>query len=242
MSVLVSCETLEQMMTPDDALLVIFRIIPILNDAKTLEQGRPIYDDVEHCEIRGPGSRNNTIQPATAMSHWITDPLTGGQRSITYAERFSRQYRQFKEHATQTKSGTPLDHVPFLTEARRAELRALNIYTVEQLALVDGNELKNLGTGGREFKNAAQEYLSDAKRNVPNSVMLAELEALRAKNETLQEDLTAARRAVPADNRWDDMTDTQLAEMIKANTGHAPQGAPNRKTLERMAADMRRPG
>ena len=31
--------------------------------------------------------------------------------------------------------------------------RALNLYTVEQLAAIDGQELKNLGPGGRELKN-----------------------------------------------------------------------------------------
>ena len=51
-------------------------------------------------------------------------------KQITYAERFHRQYRQFKEHAQQTKSGIPLAGVPFLFQTRKAELRALNIYTV----------------------------------------------------------------------------------------------------------------
>jgi hypothetical protein len=229
-------------MNPDDALLVIFKTLPILNPARTAQEGRPIYEDVEHCEIRGPGSRNTTVQPAHQLSTgWVIDPITGEQRQITYAERFNRQYRQFKEHATQTKSGTPLAHVPFLTEARRAELRALNIITVEQLALVDGQELKNLGPGGREYKNKAQEYLSDATRGAPSSVMIAELEALRAKNAILQEDL-AAERQRKVDTTFDDMSDEQLTELIKSNTGHAPQGMLTRKTLLRMATDMRKPG
>ena len=68
------------------------------------------------------------------MSHWSDDPVTGEQTQVTYAERFQHQYRQFKTAAAQTKTGTPLDHAPFLTEGRRAELRAQNIYTVEALA------------------------------------------------------------------------------------------------------------
>ncbi len=106
--------------------------------------------------------------PATAFSHWEIDPQTGEQAKVTYAERFQRQYQQFKAHATQTKSGTPLAYAPFLTEARRAELRAQNIYTVEALAAIDGQELKNLGPGGRELKNAAMEYIEEAKARAPN--------------------------------------------------------------------------
>src|SRR4030095_3061226 len=103
-----------------------------------------------------------------AVSHWITDIYGGDARQVTYAERFSRQYQQFKAQSAQTKTGTPLAEVPFLTEARRAELRAQNVYTVEQLVAVDGQELKNLGVGGRELKNKAIEYVEESKLAAPN--------------------------------------------------------------------------
>ena len=120
-----------------------------------------------------------SVFPAMAFSHWKNDPETGEQTKVTYAERFMRQYRQFKAMAAQTKSGTPLAHAPFLTEARRAELRAQNIYTVEALADIDGQELKNLGTGGREMKNKAMEYIAESKTQAPNMAAAAELEALQ---------------------------------------------------------------
>src|SRR5262245_10791468 len=228
---------------PDASLVAMFRNHAEPNQSKSEAAGRLICDDVEVCEIRIPGSTNFGVYPATAVSHWITDPHTGAQRKVTYAERFSHQYRQFKEQVAQTKSGTPLTHAPFLTEARRAELRALNIYTVEQLALIDGNELKNLGPGGRDMKNASQAYIVEAKRNAPNLQLQAELEALRAKYATLEEDLQAAKKSAAAqgDAEFDDMTDEQLKLFVKSQTGHAPQGALTRKTLVRMAIDARGP-
>ena len=84
---------------------------------------------------------------------------------VSHAERFAMQYRQFKMQDVQTKAGTPLTHVNFLTEARRAELRALNIYTVEALAHVDGQELKISDTADEITKNKADAYLEDAKHN-----------------------------------------------------------------------------
>jgi len=225
---------------PDASLLALFRNSAVLNHAKTAKEGRPIYDDMEVVEIRFPGRRDWQPFPASAFSHWALDPQTGGQTPISYAERFSRQYRQFKEHSSQTKAGTPLDHVPFLTEARRAELRALNIYTVEALASVDGQELKNLGTGGRDMKNAAMEFIATARANAPNTQLAAEVEALRARNQVLEDDIAAAKKA--AQNgaaEFEDMTEDQLREFIKTQTGHAPQGNLNRKMLMRMAADAR---
>jgi hypothetical protein len=229
-------ENLMQTQDPDHALVALFKHHAAPNEAKSRAEGRPIYDDVEVCEIRRPGSKDVSVFPATSVSHWVTDQFTGGQVQITYAERFARQYQQFKAKAAQTKSGTPLDHARFLTEARRAELRAQNIYTVEALATIDGQELKNLGHGGRELKNQAMEYIEESKANVPSLQMQAELEALRAKNAVLEEDLAAAKAG---DGEFDAMSLEQLRDYITVNTGHPPVGSANRKTLLRMAAEAR---
>jgi hypothetical protein len=227
---------------PDAVIVALFRHHALKNDAKSAEAGRPIYDDMEVVEIRFPGSRSVSVFPATAFSHWNNNPHTGEQTPVTYAERFAHQYQQFKAQHTQTKSGTPLAHVPFLTEARRAELRALNIYTVEQLAHIDGQELKNLGQNGRELKTKAQEYIEESKDAAPTSQLVAELDALRARNAVLEEDaklLTReAERGNVADTDFNDMSLEQLREYITTNSGHAPHGSIGRKTLIRMAADV----
>src|SRR5882672_10105594 len=98
---------------PDASLLVLFRNFAVKNESKSALEGRPIFDDMEIVEVRFPGSRSMSPFPATAVSHWAVDPHTGGQVQVTYAERFARQYQQFKAHTAQTKSGTPLSHAPF---------------------------------------------------------------------------------------------------------------------------------
>lgn len=224
-----------------DPTVATFKMQAVPNRLKSAEAGRPIFDDIEMCEIRFPGSRDVKPFPAHTLStHWVTDPETGEQRRLTYAERFPRQYRQFKESAVQTKSGTPLDGAKFLTAARRAELNALNIYTVEQLASVDGQELKNLGPGGRDLKNQAQEFIDDGKRQAPNIRIEAELEALRARNQALEADNAAlqAKRAA-AEAEFDDMSNGDIAKYIEAHTGQPPVGQLGRKTLIRMAMDAR---
>lgn len=225
---------------PDENLVVTFKYLPMENAAESLKEGRPIFEDVEQCEIRAPGMKDVKIFPAHFFSHWITDPFTGGQRQVTYAERFQHQYRQFQNHAAQTKVGTPLDYAKFLTDARRAELRAMNVYTVEALAAVEGAELKNLGMGGREMKNQAVAWLEETKSGAVNKQMEVELEALRARNVILEEDVATLRNLkAKAEAEFAEMSDEQLKEFITANTGHRPQGNPNRKTLIRMALDAR---
>jgi hypothetical protein len=229
---------------PDDNLVALFKQQSVPNPTKTLAEGRPVFDDMEVVEIRRPGSKDYGVYPATAVSHWKDDPFTGGQTQITYAERFRRQYQQFKAQASQTKSGTPLDYAPFLSEGRRAELRAQNIYVVEQLAAVEGAELKNLGPGGRDMKNAALEYIEQSKGTALNMQMMAELEALKARNSILEEDYERRKQKeleakVAHDSEFDAMSLDQLREYITVQSGQAPLGSLNRKNLVRMAENCR---
>ena len=223
---------------PDAVLVATFRNMAIPNIGRSAAEGRPIFDDVEVCEVRVPGSRNWTPYPAHAHSHWRVDPFTGEQTSITNAERFPHQYRQFQAQVQQTKSGTPLDYATFLTEGQRAGLRGQNIYTVEQLAAIDGQELKNLGPNGRDQKNRADEYLAAARENAPATQLQAELEALRAKNMALAEDNEALKRT-GGEGQFKDMDLDQIREFITTQTGQAPVGSLNRKALVRMALEAR---
>jgi hypothetical protein len=227
---------------PDEMLVVLFKHVAVPNRRKSLEAGREIFDDEERCEIRVPGSKDIKEFPATAFARWVENPFTGEQVQQSYAERFSHQYRQFKANATQTKSGTPLEFVPFLSEGKRAELRAQNLYTVEQLAGIEGAELKNLGPGGRELKNAAEAFIEEGRALAPNKMMLAELEALKARNAVLEED--AERRKQLAledkpDSEFEAMSLDQLRAYITEHTGQAPMGSLNRKNLTRMALNSR---
>ena len=216
---------------PDAGLVVTFKHMAELDEAATLKAGRPIYEDNEFCEIRSGGTKDVKVFPALFFARWVEDPLNGQMRKQTYAERFSHQYQQFKQSAQQTKVGTPLDHAPFLTEGRRAELRAQNVYTVEQLALIDGAELKNLGPNGREFKNAAEAYIQESLSAAPNKYMVIELEALKARNAVLEEDMQAARlnqriEAMPDDGEGEfkGMDLDQIREFIKVHAGQEPIG------------------
>jgi hypothetical protein len=223
---------------PDRNIVAVFKQTSLLNEGKSQAAGRPIHDDVDVCELRFPGSRNTVVAPAESFSHWATDITTGLQYKVSYAERFPGQYRQFKERATQTKSGTPLDYALFLTEARRSELRALNIYTIEALAAVDGQELKNLGPYGREAKNKAIEYLEDTDGKALARKLAQELEAAVQKNAILEEDLKMLQERAGTDKPdelFDGMTTEQLRSYIETHSGHPPRGNLNRKMLLKMA-------
>jgi len=233
---------------PDMALLVLFRPGTMPNPSKSAQAGRPIVDDLEVCEIRIPGSRSFVgVFPAHQFCRWITDPYSGTQQPQTYAERFARQYQQFQMKQEQTRTGTPLEYIPFLTEARRAELRGLNIYTVEALAHIDGQELKNLGPGGRDIKNQAEAYIEQSQTRAGDATMVANMEAMKAKLQVMEDDnkamaermaaMKAAQPKGPDTPNFSDMNPQQLRDYITARTGHIPHGSLNPTVLRRMAAE-----
>ena len=184
-----------------------------------------------------PGATDIKVFHAHEFSRWKVDPRTGSQTKQTYAERFRQQYEQFRAHMAQTKSGTPIEYVAFLSEARRAELRAQNVYTLECLADIEGAELKNLGLGGRELKNQAMDLIAKSKATVPDLQLKAELEILRARNAVLEED--AKFKASRPEAQFEAMSDDQLREYIFTTTGQAPQGNNSRKTLVRLALEAK---
>jgi hypothetical protein len=130
----------------DQKLHKTFRKVPILNHFKSTEAGRPVFDEVDYITIRTPGSQLCTIDA----------PITAG----TYLKRFRKEYDAWKAGQSDALSGTPLESFPFLLGkvALIAELKALSIHTVEQLAEVPDGNIQRI-MGGNSLRQKAQDYI-----------------------------------------------------------------------------------
>ncbi|MBN9552180.1 MAG: hypothetical protein J0H31_25800, partial [Alphaproteobacteria bacterium] len=121
------------------------------------------------------------VHVAPAHEHYKRRTLPNGDSEwITYAQEFQPIYERFKQGLIEQGTGTPLSELPFLTESKRAELKALNIKSAESLAALDGGPLKMLGMGGRDLKNQAQAYLDKANGSADVTRLAADNDALRA--------------------------------------------------------------
>lgn len=177
----------------------VFKMLSTLNEPASRKQGRPIYDDQEVVEIRFSGNKQTVgVFPAHEMCEWGDDPVTGDRARITYAQKYNEQYKKFKAGEAQAAHGTPLEELTFLTQGKRLELKALNIYTVESLAALDGNNLRMLGMGGRELKTQAQFYLDSAARNHDAGSLAAEVASLRKQLAELQGKSAAPKKSKKA--------------------------------------------
>lgn len=158
----------------DARTLVRFFVEPQENAAKSATEGRPIFDDVEMVSITMAADKRTEVIERVKDQH---------------RQRWPELYRAFKEGREQDASGTPLEQWPPMTPARVAELKAVNIRTVEQLAAVSDAGLQQMGLGARQLRDQALAFLQQAKDG-------SAITALQQKNETLEGQIAVMRKTI----------------------------------------------
>ena len=203
----------------------------VLNEYKSKIEGRPIYDEVELVEFLIPGDR--LTRPVAPVNERPT------QNGPTYAEIYKDEYAAFKRGEQRAASGTPLEHWanPLVTRARVAELKALNVFSVEDVASVSDGNLPQLGMGGRDLREQARAYLAHAKDSAAVSAAVAERDALLARIDAMQKQI-AELAASKSDKPIDECSDDELKSYIKKHTGAAPVGRVSRETLVERATQI----
>ncbi|ABK44226.1 hypothetical protein Mmc1_1718 [Magnetococcus marinus MC-1] len=132
----------------DEKLFVEFFMKAVEHKARSLEQGRPVHVEREYIKIIVPGSKDTFIAPVRERDKM----------------RFARHYQAFKnKDRTAEIEGTLLESWPALSVTRVADLKAMHIFTVEQLAALPDNAIQKIGLGARELVAQAKAYLENAK-------------------------------------------------------------------------------
>jgi len=131
----------------DEHLAVKFFVEPLKNDARSAQEGRPIFEDVEWISIMSPGSRNEVRRPTRPGD----------------LERFPQHYARFKAREEQEIiDGTPLTEWTGITRSQAEELKFWNILTVEQLANCSDQNTQNF-KGLVTLKQSAIKFLEAAE-------------------------------------------------------------------------------
>lgn len=142
----------------DNKLFVQFFVTAVQNNFKTEQQNRPIFDEIEMVRIFTPGSRDIMVGKATPQ----------------YQQRFPKQYAAFKAGKDQPLEGTPLEEVPFLSVGQVAELKAINVRTLEQLAYMPDNLAQQV-MGNFAIRQKALNLIASNKEHAPAKQLEEEL-------------------------------------------------------------------
>ena len=127
---------------------------------KTQAEGRPIFIEVEYCQIMVSGDRDSVVvRPAT----WVDK------------QRFSKQYEDWKKKGSAEQLvGTPLEAWGVLSLAQIEEFRYFGIRTVEHIAdLRDDLAMKVMGA--QALKQRASLFIQAGKEAAPMQKMAEEL-------------------------------------------------------------------
>jgi hypothetical protein len=230
--------------TRDITVTPVFKFVELENVPKSEAAGHLVKELKEVVEVRFAGeNRYSPVFPANAF--WKRE----GNNVITYAERWSEQYRKFKEGSSQEAYGTPLEMLRQygVTPEQLSLCRTMKVYSIEALHALEGTNLKNLGMNANKLKELAAKYIADRSGGTEAINRIQELERqlaeLRSKSTVVPE-----KEAEPEEieNVLSDadmaligaMTDEEIRAYIFERTGAKPDGRLGRDKLENMARSL----
>lgn len=143
----------------------------VQNAKKTLEAGRPIFEMKVYVRKITPGDTSLEIDRPIRPEDKTDYPV---------------QWAAFEAKQTQKVDGTPLEEWPLLTRSQIAELRALNILTVEHVATMNDTVAHRV-MGFHGMRQKAQEWLKNADKNSLRDELKAKDEEIARQAEMLAE-------------------------------------------------------
>jgi hypothetical protein len=171
----------------------------IKNEAASAQAGREIWEDVEMVEIILPGN------PWTKPVMRVTDE---------HRERWPKLYEQFRKQEEQRPDGRPIEEWSEVSRAMVKELKALDFYTVEQVADMSEIAIGRIGMGARVLKEKAQAYVAESRKMAP-------INALVRENDILKSKLSAMESNQQQTNSLLEQLQAQLSDLRNAPNGVA---------------------
>jgi hypothetical protein len=166
----------------DSRLRVEFYQRAILNSHASAKEGRPIHETRDFIRISIPGNK------LTSIDTLVTDE---------YKRRFHRQWAMYKDNVQEVERGTFINEWREIGLATAADLVALNIRTVEQLATISDESVSRI-PGGVHLREKARKYLEASESAAVATRLVEEKEAQEAIISDLQEQIAELRKQIAA--------------------------------------------
>jgi hypothetical protein len=156
------------------------------NRQKSLEAGRPIYDEIPSISIQWPGM-DTTVRKIEPQD----------------IQEYPEMYAAFKAGSEPVEGGTPLTEWALLPGSVCRELQYMGFKTVEQLADASDDIRRKLGPSGRYIK-MAKDWMDSAKSSQADVVALKEeLDNEKRRTEKLREQVELLLQRVEANEGTD---------------------------------------
>lgn len=187
-----------------------WEVVAVEDRNASIEAGRKVFKNVNMANITPPGTKD--VFPRVA-EEWLADirqKSMDGRWPAQWVEHFEAQFKAWKAGQDIPESGTPLKGWPLLSPAEVNNLIGANVRTVEDLAALTEEGIRNAGMGARALRDKARAWLETATgpgklaeevaaMKVQLEQLLADNKSLRETNEALQAQLPKKRRPQQAD-------------------------------------------
>lgn len=142
----------------------------------SIKNDRLTMRDVDFVVVRQIGSVNTVEREA---EDWLRDQRDKADRGVIphrWVEFFEMRFKEYKNNLDPSVDGTAIKDWPGISRAELANCQHLNILSVEDLAGINDDTIRQLGMGGMALKQRAQAWLDMQSKSGGE-----ELAALRAK-------------------------------------------------------------
>ena len=157
------------------------------NEAKTLEAGRPVFDEVIYCRFTNPdGDRVFEVNKAFRENFLVNKQPANKEREQE-CQTLRDALERFERDGEEVVSGFPVREWAMASRTEIASLEAMGIRTLEEIVAMDDAACKHAGIP-LPLRDKAKEYLEagvDAGKAASKLAKLAE--DLRAANETISD-------------------------------------------------------
>lgn len=135
----------------DSAVMARFDDDMVKNEYRSSTEGRVVYDHMIRVDLEYPGNNLSTYSYRFSPEE--------GQKGNQWTQRFPRQWQAFLDQKEQVPDGTPIEMWPPLDKKRVFEMKAMKIFTVEQVAALTDTTGPNMGLEWRKMRDMAIAYL-----------------------------------------------------------------------------------
>lgn len=186
----------------DSGCIASFDVVREYQPFKSKEAGSDIFEDRTYIRINIRG--NDKLE--------VHRPATDADK-----KRFPFIWQQFQKGEQAAERGTHLSKLSGVDASMIRQLHAKNVYTIEDLAKVDDNNLPNLGAGARELRGRARDFVDNGASGKPN----AKLAEMQQQLDQQSRDLAKALEIMANQQRIIDSLSRPAA--IKRKTGPKPK-------------------
>jgi hypothetical protein len=163
----------------DNGLFVVFDNEAVPDKERSVSEGRPCFKNREVVTIHIAGG--DTVHRPVKYNSTAIEPSD--------MERFPKQWQAFKNKEVQVKDGTPIEEWAPISKSLAMELKAMNIFTVEDLVTLPDGKLNWMGS--RELQKKAKLFIDSAKDAAPLLQVQEENAKLKRDMEALQQQFAA---------------------------------------------------